>query len=43
MAKVLLDTNVIIDYLARRQPFYDSARKVITLCYRDDVDGFISG
>lgn len=29
--KVFLDTNILIDYLAYRQPFYESARKVLVL------------
>lgn len=30
--KVLVDTNILIDYITIREPFYDSAFKVITLC-----------
>mgnify|MGYP003297298177 CR=1 FL=1 len=30
--KVFLDTNVVIDYLAKRQPFAEDANRMITLC-----------
>jgi predicted nucleic acid-binding protein len=31
MKKVFVDTNVLIDLLAKRQPFYDEAAKLFTL------------
>ena len=30
--KLFLDTNVVIDYLAKRQPFAEDANQMITLC-----------
>ena len=36
---LLIDTNIILDYLLKREPFYDDARKVMRLCSRNDVDG----
>lgn len=30
--KVLIDTNIIIDYLTTREPFYENAEKIINLC-----------
>ena len=30
--RLFLDTNVVIDYLAKRQPFADDANRMITLC-----------
>jgi predicted nucleic acid-binding protein len=37
--KVLIDTNVIIDYLADREPFADHAEKIIELCERGELIG----
>ena len=34
--KVLIDTNIIMDYLSNRQPFFDMADKVIDLCSDND-------
>ncbi len=31
MQKVFLDTNIVIDFLGERAPFYESAAKVMTL------------
>ena len=30
--RVLIDTNVLIDYLAKRNGYYEDARKIISLC-----------
>lgn len=40
--KILIDTNVIIDYLADRAPFADHAEQVLTLCERGDAGGFVT-
>lgn len=39
--KVFLDTNVLIDYLLRREPFYRDAKKVFELCLYK-IDGFVT-
>ena len=40
--KVLIDTNVLMDALSRREPFYTNGKRVIKLCGRDDVEGIIA-
>ena len=30
--RVFLDTNVVLDYLLKRQPFYEDSKKVFELC-----------
>lgn len=30
--KILIDTNVLLDYLLTREPFYEAARNVILSC-----------
>jgi len=42
MMRVLIDTNVIIDYLNDRAPFADHSEKVIDLCARKDVTGVLT-
>lgn len=39
---VLIDTNVIIDFLAVREPFYDSALQVMEKCASGEADGYIA-
>lgn len=39
--KVFLDTNILIDYLLKRQPFYDSAKKVFDMCLYK-IDGCVT-
>ena len=39
--KVFLDTNILLDYLLKRQPFYDSAKKVFEMCLFK-IDGFVT-
>jgi predicted nucleic acid-binding protein len=38
----MLDTNVIIDYLADRAPFADTAEKVIDLCEQGELCGVLT-
>lgn len=40
--KVLIDTNILIDFLAERQPFYDTAEEIMDLCIEGKVDGYLA-
>jgi predicted nucleic acid-binding protein len=40
--KILIDTNIIIDYLSDRIPFADHAEQLIELCEQGEVEGFLS-
>lgn len=40
--KVLIDTNVIIDALIGRQPYYSNADKIIKLCADKKVTGYMA-
>lgn len=40
--RILVDTNVLIDYLATREPFEQYARKIIELCKTEEVFGAIA-
>ena len=42
MMKILIDTNIIIDYLSDRTPFADHAEQLIELCEQGEVEGFLS-
>ena len=37
--RILIDTNVLLDYLLTREPFYEDAKNVLLTC----VDGKIKG
>ena len=39
---ILVDTNIALDFLTMRQPFYNDARKVIRLCASEKVQGYIA-
>jgi len=39
--KVLYDTNVVLDYLVQREPFYHDSREVIILSAEKKLDGII--
>lgn len=39
---VLVDTNVIIDFLATREPFYESSSKVIEKCSIGELEGVVA-
>lgn len=40
--KVLIDTNVLIDYMTRRESFFDEAKKIIGLCADNKIKGYIA-
>ncbi len=40
--RVLIDTNVLLDVLLMRQPFFDAAAKVLKLSARDNICEFVS-
>ena len=40
--KQLIDTNVVLDVLLRREPFFRTAAEVLNLAQRDDVREYVS-
>lgn len=40
--KVLLDTNVILDYALERQPFFSKSEEVLSLVEAGQIEGYIS-
>jgi len=40
--KILIDTNIIIDYLKGREPFAEYAEKIIELCNQGELQGFLT-
>lgn len=42
MMKVLLDTNVVLDAIAERQPWQDDAQRIVLLAAEEKVEGFIT-
>ena len=42
MQKVLIDTDVILDFFFDRKPFSESAAKVLALCESKEIIGFIT-
>ena len=37
--RILVDTNVLLDYLLTRDPFYEDAKRIVGAC----VDGKVKG
>jgi len=40
--KVLLDTNIILDFALERYPFYSNSVQVLSLIYQKQIEGYIS-
>ena len=40
--KIMIDTNVAMDFMSDRQPFSDDAEKVFTFCCSELVEGFMA-
>jgi predicted nucleic-acid-binding protein len=39
---ILIDTNVILDYLISRQPFVDAAENIFKLCFQQKHTGYVA-
>jgi predicted nucleic acid-binding protein len=42
MAKVLIDTDVILDFFFDRKPFSDDSAKILSLCENHTIKGFVT-
>ena len=42
MDKVLIDTDVILDFLFDRKPFSDDASRILSLCESKQIQGFVT-
>ena len=40
--RILIDTNVLLDYFLTREPFYEEAKKVVLSCIDGNVKGCIA-
>ena len=40
--RLLLDTNVLLDVLAARHPFYEAAARLWSLAEHDEIEAFVS-
>lgn len=40
--KLLIDTNIVLDVLLKREPFYQAAVKVMNLAQYDDIHEYVS-
>lgn len=40
--KILIDTNVLLDYLLERDPYFENAKKVVISCVEGKVKGCIA-
>ena len=42
MTRILIDTDVILDFFFDRQPFAESASKIFSLCESKEIKGFVT-
>ena len=42
MKRILIDTNIILDYLINRKPFFDNSKKIIDLCVNNTIECYIA-
>ena len=40
--RYMIDTNIILDVLMEREPFYEQSKAVLMLCEENRINGFIS-
>ena len=39
---LLIDTNIVLDWILKRPPFHENATEIIDLCMRKKVDGYLA-
>ena len=42
MYKVLVDSNIFVDFMFHRMPFYENSSKVIALCEDKKIKGYVT-
>ena len=42
VSKILIDTNILLDYLLEREPYFEDAKKVILACTEGNTKGCIA-
>lgn len=42
MTKVLMDTDIILDFFFDREPFSENAAKILSLCESKEIRGFVT-
>lgn len=42
MYKALIDSNIFVDFMFHRQPFYNDSEKVISLCENRIIKGYVT-
>lgn len=42
MKKVLIDTDIILDFFFDREPFAENAAKILSLCEKKTIAGFVT-
>lgn len=40
--KILIDTNVLIDYIAEREPYFQDSRRILLACSENKISGCIA-
>lgn len=40
--RVLIDTNIILDWLMARSPFYANAERIMKECFFGDLEGYVA-
>lgn len=43
MTNILLDSDVMLDFFLKREPFYNSSGQILSICETHKVRGFITG
>ena len=40
--KILIDTNIVLDVMLKREPFYKLSLEILSLTKKDDVEEYVS-
>lgn len=42
MNKILIDSDILLDFLLQRHPFYENSLKILRLCESKKINGFVT-
>ena len=42
MKNIVIDTDVILDFFLDREPFSENAAKILSLCEKKEITGFVT-
>ncbi len=40
--RLLIDTNIVIDYIQKRAEYYNEAKEIVKHCAENEIEGYVA-